>query len=216
MTSGRTAQLKKAILAGLCATALSSCAGGVLQQGRSPAYVVIDSLAAASGAEPGTFGSVLASDVVTNVKQTVDGKEVRVPTVFEDPGQVTAHLNLKNVGTIDSPTAPTSNNAITIDRYHVSFARSDGRNTPGVDVPFAFDGAVTATLSDSTGVAFGFTLVRAQAKQEAPLMALRNGGGSNLISTIATVTFYGHDQTGHDVSVSGNISVNFADWGDPQ
>src|SRR5690242_20641753 len=114
MTSGRTAQLKKAILVGLCAAGLSSCGGGALSQGRSPAYLVIDSLAAASGAEPGKFGSVLASDVVTNVKQQVDGKEVHVPTVFEDPGQVTAHLNLKNIGTVDSPTAPTSNNAITI------------------------------------------------------------------------------------------------------
>jgi hypothetical protein len=206
----------KAIVAGLCAAALSSCAGGVLEQGRSPGYVVIDSMAAASGAEPGTFGSVLASDVVTNVKQTIDGKEVRVPTVFEDPGQVTAHLNLKNIGTVDSPTAPTSNNAITIDRYHVSFARSDGRNTPGVDVPYAFDGAVTATVSDSNAIVFGFTLVRAQAKEEAPLMSLRNGGGSGIISTIATITFYGHDQAGHDVSVTGTIGVNFADWGDPE
>jgi hypothetical protein len=57
--------------------------------------------------------------------------------------------------------------------------------------------------------------VRAQAKLEAPLKALRNGGGAIAISTIADVTFYGTDQNGNTVSVTGSISVNFADWGDP-
>jgi hypothetical protein len=36
-----------------------------------------------------------------------------------------------------------------------------------------------------------------------------------VISTIADVTFYGKDETGTDVSVTGSISVNFADWADP-
>ena len=61
-----------------------------------------------------------------------------------------------------------------------------------------------------------FALVRAQAKVEAPLKSLAAGGGSALISTIADVTFYGKDQTGNDVTVTGSISVNFADWGDPE
>jgi hypothetical protein len=58
-------------------------------------------------------------------------------------------------------------------------------------------------------------MVRAQAKLEPPLRNLRAGGGAGLISTIADVTFYGKDQTGTDVSVTGSISVNFADWADP-
>ena len=37
-----------------------------------------------------------------------------------------------------------------------------------------------------------------------------------MISTIAEVTFYGHDQTGREVQVQGLTSVNFADWGDPE
>jgi hypothetical protein len=60
-----------------------------------------------------------------------------------------------------------------------------------------------------------FSLVRAQAKLEAPLMNLRGLGGSVVISTLADVTFYGHDQAGRETSVTGQISVNFADWGDP-
>ena len=41
-------------------------------------------------------------------------------------------------------------------------------------------------------------LVRAQAKLEAPLKALRGGGGAIVISTIAEITFYGTDQNGND------------------
>ena len=62
----------------------------------------------------------------------------------------------------------------------------------------------------------GFTLVRVQAKQEAPLKALVGNGGAIAISTIAEVTFYGTDQAGRPVSVTGQISVDFNDWGDPQ
>ena len=47
---------------------------------------------------------------------------------------------------VTNPNGPTSNNAITVNRYRVTYRRSDGRNTPGVDVPYAFDGAVTFTV----------------------------------------------------------------------
>jgi hypothetical protein len=59
-----------------------------------------------------------------------------------------------------------------------------------------------------------FSIVRAQAKLERPLVTLRGGNGALVISTIADVTFFGKDQTGRDVTVTGSISVNFADWAD--
>jgi len=71
---------------------------------------------------------------------------------------------------------------------------------------------VTVTDTSATG---NFNLVRVQAKQEAPLQALSGGGGANAISTIAEITFYGTDQAGRAVSVTGRMGVNFADWGDP-
>jgi len=37
-----------------------------------------------------------------------------------------------------------------------------------------------------------------------------------VLSTIARVTFYGHDQTGREVSVTGSIDVTFANFGDPK
>jgi hypothetical protein len=36
-----------------------------------------------------------------------------------------------------------------------------------------------------------------------------------IISTIAEVTFYGHDQTGREVSVVGRLTVDFGNFGDP-
>ena len=53
------------------------------------------------------------------------------------------------------------------------YVRSDGRNQQGVDVPYDFDGALTFT-APASGATGDFTLVRVQAKLEAPLMALRN------------------------------------------
>jgi hypothetical protein len=55
-------------------------------------------------------------------------------------------------------------------------------------------------------------LVRAVAKQESPLIQLVNAAG--FISTIAQVTFYGTDQVGNAISVTGQIQVDFADFGD--
>ena len=186
-----------------------SC-GQLNSTGRSPSYLVVEGLLGSSGASPGTFGGTLESDVVTNVSTTVGGQTVLQPTVYEDTGQVKLRMALKDV----SISGPTSANGITVTRYHVDFKRSDGRNTQGVDVPYGFDGAATGTIGADGGL-LTFVLVRAQAKLEAPLKALRGGGGAIVISTIAEITFYGQDQNGNSVSVTGSISVNFADWGDP-
>jgi hypothetical protein len=102
-----------------------------------------------------------------------------------------------------------------VTRYRVDYRRADGRNTPGVDVPYGFDGATTGTISESQ-VTLAFVLVRVQAKLESPLANLAGLGGAQAISTLADVTFYGRDQAGNDVQVTGSINVTFADWSDPQ
>lgn len=190
-----------------------SC-GQTNNEGRSPSYLIIDSLTAASGVTPGSFGNALESDVITNVKSTVSGQDIFIPTIYEDFGRVLLKMALKDTGGTSSPTTPTSVNSITVTRYHVDFKRSDGRNTQGVDVPYSFDGGATGTF-DANGASLSFVLVRGQAKLEAPLKALRNNAGAIIISTVAEITFYGTDQNGNTVSVMGRIGVNFADWGDP-
>ncbi len=190
-----------AIGAGLVSLVWTAGCGKAVRQGTGGAFLVIESLTAAQGgANSLVFGNVLQSDVSTR------------GGVFEDPGKVVLRLVAKDI------TSPlTSNNLVTINRYRVVFRRADGRNQQGLDVPYAFDGAVSFSVSAESAEA-GFSLVRAQAKLEAPLITLVNSpaffGGAGLISTLADVTFYGRDTTGHDVSVTGTLSVNFADWAD--
>lgn len=183
-----------AVLVGLTG---ASC-GSAVKEGRGSGFLVIDLLEGASGAEDDEFATELSSDVLTN------------GGVIEDIGRVRMRLVPKDV------TQPLStNNDVTVTRYRVSFRRSDGRNRQGIDVPYTFDGGVTFTIGEQP-VEATFVIVRVQAKVESPLIELRGGGGALAISTLADVTFYGKDQTGRDVTVTGTISVNFADWVDPE
>jgi hypothetical protein len=190
--------------------------GEVARTGKSPAFLIIDSLQGASGVEPDEFGTVLQSDVETVVESTVAGQTIRTATVFNDVGQVTFRLALKNPGSPAAPLSPTTLNEITVSRYRVVYRRSDGRSTQGTDVPYSFDGAVTVTVPSNGTAVTSFDLVRHQAKREPPLSNMRAGGAANVLSTIAEVTFFGRDQAGNEVVVVGTIGVNFADFGDPQ
>lgn len=199
---------------GIGALAASIACGDLVRQGRSPTILVVDFLRASSGAEAALFGGNLTSDVVTNVTRTIGGVEQLIPTVYADVGSVQVRILMKDQGAPGTLQVPSNLNAVQIDRYRVVYRRTDGRNTPGVDVPYPFDGAVTATVT-STPIEVTFTIVRVQAKVEPPLLALRGNGGRIFISAIADVTLYGHDLAGNDVASTGSISINFADWGDP-
>lgn len=193
-------RLATAGLIGAVALGSVQC-GDVARTGKSPAYVIIDRIEAAPGDTPESFGGQLNSDVMP---------------VFNDPGRATFRLALKNPGTPTAPLGPSTLNEVTLTRYRVRYIRADGRNTPGVHVPYAFDGGMTVTVP-ANGTAQGvFDVVRQQAKLEPPLSNLVGFGGSQLIFTIAEVTFYGRDQAGNDVVATGQISVNFADFADDE
>ena len=194
-TSTRTFQLGLTV----CLAVMAASCGEFVRQDRAPVTLVIDSLQAASGAQT-QFSGTLQSDVVTIVKGT--------PTIFSDNGRVTMRFIMKDVGTTPSPV-----NGVTITRYRVTFRRPDGRNTPGVDVPNAFDSAVNFTVG-TTAVTAGFELVRHIAKEEAPLPALASS--PVILSTVADVTFYGRDQAGNELSVTGSIGVQFGNFADPE
>src|SRR5262249_35840518 len=129
------------------------------------------------------------------------------PTVFSDPGTVDLRALAKNV----TATAPSTNSEVTINRYHVDYRRADGRNTPGVDVPYGYDGAATGTTSGGK-LELIFELVRHVTKMEPPLSQLATNPG--VITTLAEVTFYGRDQVGNDVVATGTIQVDFGNFGD--
>lgn len=207
------------VIAGGAAVVLlagSMSCGNVPSTGKAPTIIVVDSLEAASGAEPGNMGGFLLSDVQTLVTQTIGGSTVRVPVVFNDVARATMHLVPKDVGNGQNAIAPTPwANAVTLNRYRIEFIRADGRNTPGVDVPFPVDGAVTVTLGQTPTVV-PFEIVRHQQKLEQPLRSLASLGGRLFISTIAEITFYGFDQAGNALQAKATINVSFSDYADPE
>ena len=139
-----------------------------------------------------------------------------MPTIFNDVGQATMRIIPKDAGNGAVSLAPSPWNAVTINRYRIAFMRADGRNTPGVDVPFPVDGAVTATLSGRRRQWCRSRWCAIRQKLEQPLRSLANFGGRLFISTIAEITFYGADQAGNDVQAKGTISVSFGDYADPE
>ena len=198
----------------VCAGFASAC-GEVARQGNSPVQIVVNSLQAASGAEPEKLGGILLSDVVTNVTSPAPCTATApCPTIYDDPAEVTMSLTLKDPGTPLTPSSPSALNQVTFTRYRVAYRRSDGRNTPGVDVPHPIDSALTFTVPTSGPGTGGFEIVRHTAKKEAPLAALAYN--PTIIATIADVTFYGRDQAGHDIVATASIGINFGNFGDPR
>ena len=193
------------VVIGAAALGAAGC-GEFVRESRSPSQLVIVSFEGASGAEPEEFGNTVHSDVVTVVDD--------VPTIFNDLGQVTFRLMLRDQGIPGVAATPSPVNEVTINRYRVQYRRSDGRNAGGVDVPHAFDSAVTITIPADGTASAGFDIVRHVAKTEAPLATLRSG--ETFINTIAEVTFYGRDQAGNELSVSGSIGITFGNFGDPE
>lgn len=183
-------------------TAAVACAGGGPAPTPSSVTLVVERVAAAQGgAAGGSERMFIESDVVT------DG------SVTHDTARATLRLVAKDPGVAGNPVGPTGAQSATIHRYRVRYLRSDGRNAPGIDVPHPWDGALTLAASFESRTA-EFVLVRASAKLDAPLVALRDGGGDIVINTMAHVTFYGHDHGGARIEASGAIEVGFADWSD--
>jgi len=188
---------------GLAAALIGSASCGDTSLGKSPSILVIDQLLGSNTATPNQFGGTMQSDIAF--------KGSRV----EDLGQVGLRMTIKDLGNPGAESGPTPLNQILVNRYHVAYRRADGRNTPGVDVPYPFDGAITMTVTESAQL-ISFTIVRVQAKLEPPLSNLIGLGGGLVLGTIADVTFYGHDLAGNPVQQTGSIFINFADWADPE
>ena len=189
--------------AAACVISLASCGGEMLRTGRSPVYLVVESIEA--GAQGGTPAAFLISDVRLD-----DG------SVFNDNVSLTLRSLEKNP---DATAAPV--NTITLTRYRVDFRRTDGRNTPGVDVPYGFDGGLSVSVAPNSSATVSFEVVRHQAKLEPPLKNIaafsaagRSLSGLGFLSTIAEITVYGRDQNGNEVSVAARLDVHFGDFAD--
>jgi hypothetical protein len=186
--------------------AMSVSCGDVATNSRAPGQLVIRAISAvaSTGGVPTTFptdANVLLSDVVTN------------GSVFNDYGRAVMRLVLRDQGIPGVAATVSPLNEVTLTRYRVSYRRSGTQNRPGVDVPQPFDGALTVTVGESDVFAV-FELVRHVAKKEAPLASLVSDVA--VVNMIADITFYGRDQAGNDISATGSIQVNFANFADPE
>jgi len=181
----------------LLAFAVSAASCGSVREGTGTSFLIVDGMEFAPGNDRAQFEATLHSDV-----NTPGGN-------FDDLGRVSFRLGLKDPGAAASANTPTQNQFITIDRYHVRFFRADGRNTQGVDVPYEFDGAFTATVGDNS-VQSAFVVVRHDAKREAPLAIL--GSNRLILTIIAEITFYGRDQTGHETQALARASIDFGNF----
>ena len=182
---------------GLFACAVASASCGTVREGTGTSFLIVEGLEFASGNDRTQFEATLHSDV-----NTPGGN-------FDDLARATFRLGLKDPGPATSPNTPTQNQSITIDRYHVRFFRADGRNTQGVDAPYEFDGAFTATVAGNS-VQSAFVVVRHDAKREAPLAIL--GSNRLILTIIAEITFYGRDQTGHETQAVARASIDFGNF----
>jgi hypothetical protein len=206
--------LKSVVAIGAVLASAVSC-GDVVRTGRAPVMMIVNSLAAAPGGGLGAnqFGNTLHSDVqVLLTTPPPCSTTAPCPTIYSDVGQAILSLTLKDIGTATTPATPTANNQVTVNRVHVAYVRSDGRNVQGVDVPYEFDGAVTGTIPINGTATFTFEIVRLAAKKEPPLVNLI--ASPSIVTTIAQVTFYGTDAVGNDVSVMGQIQIDFGNFGD--
>ena len=189
-----------------------SC-GDVVRSGKGPMFLVIDSLQGLRGGGTGTLSVPLYSDVITNKTSPAPCTTASpCAAIFADAGSVVLRLVPKDIGNAAVAAAPSTNNEVTITRYRVVYKRADGRNTPGLDVPYPFDGAATGTVQIGASLTLPFELVRHVAKEEPPLRELIFS--PTFIASITEVTFYGQDRVGNEISVTGTILIEFGNFGD--
>jgi len=203
---------KSITLALLTSLSMLTAGCGVYDQGPSSSVVRIVLLEGASGAKPDEFGGTLLSDVATLIIRP-DTQGGNYTSFYNDIGRVTMALALKDPGAPGVTNVPSALNAVTFTHYRVDFRRTDGRNVQGVDVPYAFESGLTFSVPPDGTVQVGFDVVKHTAKQEAPLKALVSD--SQIINTIADVTFYGKDMGGKSVTLKGSMGISFGNFADP-
>jgi len=105
---------------------------------------------------------------------------------------------------------------IELTRYVVTFTRSDGKNTPGIDVPYPIEGNVAGLIKVDVQTAVTLVIVKEVAKLEPPLINLIQNRAEGAINVTARLDLYGHDLLNHNVKATGYISVFFANYFDIQ
>jgi hypothetical protein len=148
----------------------------------------------------GKAGNFLQSDVVLSTGSIVAD---------------TASATLRAITVDPDPLLGTSPyNDIVLTRYIVSYSRTDGRNVPGVDVPYPFEGSLSTVVKVGSQSTISFVIVREVAKMEPPLIGLVDLGEEVVLACTAKVEFYGHDNVNKTVKATGYLTIYFANYAD--
>lgn len=107
---------------------------------------------------------------------------------------------------------PSAYNDILVTRYVVSYTRTDGKNQPGVDVPYPFEGSLSALIKIDSTSEISFIIVREVSKLEPPLINLAQGRGEGVLTVTAKIDFYGQDMTKNKVKATGYLTIWFANY----
>lgn len=134
--------------------------------------------------------------------------------VFNDNAEPTFNNNFLQIGPGAVPQQPSFLNDIVVTRYRVDYFRPNGRNTPGVDVPFGIDGSMNVTVRVNSSATGSIVVVRHEAKREPPLAELDIGTSEDVITANAELRFFGQDLSGHTVSATGYLEIHWANFGE--
>ena len=107
-------------------------------------------------------------------------------------------------------------NSIQVTRYTVQYIRSDGKSIEGMDVPYSFEGAISALVEIDSSVEVSFIVVREVAKLEPPLIELSEGRGEGVLEAVARIDFYGYDTANNKVKATGYLTIFFANYIDKE
>ena len=143
--------------------------------------------------------------------------------ILDDTITITFSAFLKAPLTIDPNTVAPELQNVNLERYEVTFTRTDG----GTAVPPGFTQGIIGTVR-LTGLGveevkqfslFGLVLVPSTIKAQPPISFLISPGSEPVtnftnIQVNARIQFFGRTITGDPVTVVGNIGINFANFGD--
>src|SRR5438105_4021516 len=113
--------------------------------------------------------------------------------VCNDNATLTFANNFLQIGPGAGVGSPSFLNDIIVNRYRVDYFRPNGRNTPGVDVPFGIDGTMNVHIPINSNGSGSIIIVRHDSKREPPLSELDNGQSEGVLTANAQIRCYGQD-----------------------
>ena len=200
--------LRPAVLILLALSLLGYACTRVEDNTRSGSLLVVEQVEGHSGDED-EDATPLLSDICENNPPDELGC-----SVFNDNAIVTFTNEFLQIGPGSGSGSPNFINDIIVNRYRVDYFRPNGRNTPGVDVPFGIDGTMNVRVPVNGVNSGDIIVVRHEAKNEPPLHELVDGQSEGVLTAQAQIKFFGQDLSGRTVSAIGFLEIHFAEFGE--